>query len=186
VRHHQQRAAGVLADTLDGLEDGAHVVQVRATGPSRSQVQRVEHDQGGRVRGELLLDGGQLPASAGGGQPGHAKAEPEPVGQLARVDALGGGDGRDAPDGGTLAAFAEEDQDGAGAGAREVVEPEPPGGHAHGEVEGGPGLAGLLLSGQDPVGVGRPQPLDQPARLPRRGDPGRDLPERGHRQLGRR
>jgi hypothetical protein len=41
VGHHQQGAPGVLADALDGLEDGAHVVQIRPTGPGRSQIQRV-------------------------------------------------------------------------------------------------------------------------------------------------
>jgi hypothetical protein len=59
------------------------------------------------VRLEFGLDGGQLAAGAGGGQPGDAKAEPEPVGQLVGVDALGGGDGLDTADGGPLPAFAE-------------------------------------------------------------------------------
>ena len=67
-----------------------------------------------------------------------------------------------------------------------MVEPGPPGGDRDGQVEGGPGLAGLLLGGEHPVGVGRPQPLDEPAGLPRRGDPGGDLPEGADGQLGRR
>ena len=102
------------------------------------------------------LDGGQLAAGAGGGQAGHAEAEPELIGQLVGVDGFAGGDGLDAADGGPLPAFAEEDQDGAGVGAGEVVEPGPSGGDRDGEVEGGPGLAGLLLGGQDPVGIGGP------------------------------
>ena len=174
----------MLADALDGLEDGAHVVQVRSAGPGRGQVQRVQHDQGGRVRLELGLDGGQLAAGAGGGQPGHAEAQPELVGELVGVDAFAGGDGLDAADGGPLSPFAEEHQDGAGAGAGEVVQPGPSGGDRDGQVEGGPGLAGLLLGGQDPVGVGWPQALDEPAGLPGGGDPGRDLPVGADGQLG--
>jgi hypothetical protein len=96
VGHHQQRAPRLLADALDGLEDSAHVVQVRAAGPGRGQIQRIEDDQGGRVGFEFGLDGGQLSAGARGGQPWHAEAQPEWLGQLVGVDALGGGDGLDA------------------------------------------------------------------------------------------
>ena len=134
---------------------------------------------------QLGLDGGQLAAGAGGGQPGDAEAEPELVGQLVGVDALGGGDGLDAAHGGPLPAFAEEDQDGAGVGAAEVVQPGLSGGDRDGEVEGGPGLAGLLLGGEDPVGVGRPQALDEPAGFAGRRDPGGDLPVGADGQLGR-
>jgi hypothetical protein len=51
VGHHQQRTARLLADALDGLEDGAHVVQVRSTRPGRRQVQRVQDNQGGWMGG---------------------------------------------------------------------------------------------------------------------------------------
>jgi hypothetical protein len=95
--HHQQRTPRSLADVLDGLEDGAHVVQVRSASPSGSQVQRVQDDQGGRVDGELGLDGGQLAAGAGGGKPRDAEAQPELVGELVGVDALVGGDGLRTP-----------------------------------------------------------------------------------------
>jgi hypothetical protein len=176
VRHHQQGAPGVLADTLDGLEDGAHVVQVRSAGPGRGQVQRVQHDQGGRMRFEFGLDGGQLAAGAGSSQAGHSEAQPELVGQLTGVQAFGGGDGLNPPHHGPLPAFAQEHKHWAGGGAGEVLHPGPARGDRDGQVEGGPGLAGLLLGGQHPVGVGRPQPLDQPAGLSCGGDPGRDLP----------
>ena len=99
--------------------------------------------------------------------------------------ALGGGDGLDPAHGGPLSPFAQEHQDRAGVGAGEVVQPGLPGGDGDGQVEGGPGLAGLLLGGQDPVGVGRPQALDEPAGLAGRGDPGRDLPVGADGQLGR-
>ena len=98
---------------------------------------------------------------------------------------LAGGDGLDPADRGPLPAFAQEDQHRAGGGAGEVVQPGPPGGDRDGQVEGGPGLAGLLLGGQHPVGVGRPEALDEPAGLPGRGDPGRDLPVGADGQLGR-
>jgi hypothetical protein len=182
VRHDQQRTAGVLADALDGLEDGAHVVQVRAACPGRGQVQRIQDDQGRRVRLELGMDSGQLRAGAGGGQPGHPEAESELVG----VDALGGGDGLDAAHGRPLAALSEEDKHGAGAGAGEVVQPGPPGGDRDGQIQGGPGLAGLLLGSQHPVGIRRPDPLHQPTRLAGCGDPGGDLPVGADSQLGRR
>jgi hypothetical protein len=101
------------------------------------------------------------------------------------VDAFGGGDGLDPSDGGPLSAFAEEDEDGAGVGAGEVVQPGLPGGGGDGEVEGGPGLAGLFLGGQDPVGVGRPEALDEPAGFAGGGDSGRDFPVGADGQLGR-
>jgi hypothetical protein len=127
-------------------------------GPGGGQIQRIEDDQGSRVRLQLGLDGCQLGAGAGSSQPGHSEAEPEPVGQLVGIDALGRGDGLDPPYSGPLPTFAEEDQHGAGGGAGEVVQPRPPAGDRDSQVESGPGLAGLLLSGQDRVGVGRPQP----------------------------
>jgi hypothetical protein len=58
-----------------------------------------------------------------------------------------------------------------------VAEPGPSAGDRDGEVEGGPGLAGLLLGGEHAVGVGRPQALDEPAGFAGGGNPGRDLPE---------
>jgi hypothetical protein len=138
------------------------------------------------MRGQLGLDGGQFPAGAGGGQPGHPEAESESVGQLVGVDAFGGGDCLDAPDGGALSALPEEQQHRPGAGAGEVVEPGPPAGDRDGQVEGGPGLAGLLLGRQDAVGVGWPEALDEPAGFAGGGHSGRDLGVGADGQLGRR
>jgi hypothetical protein len=45
------------------------------------------------VGGQLGVDGGQLAAGAGGGQPRHPEGQLELVGELVGVDALGGGDG---------------------------------------------------------------------------------------------
>jgi hypothetical protein len=153
--------------------------------PAAAKIQRVQDDEGRGVGGEFGLDRGQFTAGAGRGQSGHAEAQSELVGQLVGVDALAGGHGLDAPHGGPLAPFAEEDQDWAGGGAGEVVEPGLSGGDGDGEVEGGPGLAGLLLGGQDPIGIGRPQALDEPAGFAGGGDPSHDLPEGADGQLGR-
>jgi hypothetical protein len=109
-------AAGVLADALDGLEDGAHVVQVRSTRPGCGQVQRIQDDEGRRVHLQLGLDRGQLAAGAGGGQVRYAKAQPQPVSQPDRVDALGGGDGLDATHGGSLSPSPKNTRTGPGLG----------------------------------------------------------------------
>ena len=82
VGHHQQRTPSLLADPLDGLENGAHVVQVRSAGPSRGQIQRVQDNQGRRMVLELGLDGDQLAASAG-------ELSPSPAGRSAWVPRAG-------------------------------------------------------------------------------------------------
>ena len=100
------------------------------------------------------------------GQLGHPEAQPQPPprGQLAEVEVLVGADGLQPAHHGPLPTLAQEDQHRPGGWAGEVAEPGHPGGDRAGQVQHGPGLAGLVLGREHPVGVPGPHALDQPGR----------------------
>jgi len=138
------------------------------------KIQRVEDDQPGGSLAELGLQLGQVAPVAELRDP-EAQPQPRLDRELVEVHALVGADGAQPPHDRALPTFPEEHQHPAWNGAGEAAEPGVPGGDAYGQVERGPGLAGLVLCGQHPVGVGGPQALDQPGGWAGGVDPGDDL-----------
>jgi hypothetical protein len=147
-----------LAHRLDAGEDGAHGVQVGAGGGAGDrQVQRVNDHQGGGVF--VQLAGGRLEFFAAG-ELGDAKAQPQPPpsGQLLQVSCLWA---QIACSRRIIARshLPREHQHRPGRRAAEVAEPGAAGGDRDGQVQDGPGLAGLVLGGEDAVGVAWPHAL---------------------------
>jgi hypothetical protein len=86
VGHHQQGTPGGLADALNGLEHGALSYRLDPLAPAAA---RYNGSRTTRAAGWAASS----PPAPGAASRGTRKHSPQPVGQLVRVDALGGGDG---------------------------------------------------------------------------------------------